>query len=374
MDALILSCGTGGGHNAAGAAVLHELQRRGHHAEMLDPYSLKSDRTALRISHTYVGMVQRSPAVFGAVYHLGNAYRRLPFRSPVYHLNKRMIPVMQDYLSRHHFDAVVMPHLFPAEIFTALRNAGLPCPKTVFVATDYTCIPFTEETDCDGYVIPSPELTGEFSARGIPAERLHPFGIPVEKAFSSPMTQQEAKCALGLDAEKKYILTFGGSMGAGCLRQVISLLLEHYDADKVQVITVCGSNRRLYDALYEEYGNTVRILSYTDRMPEYMRACDLIVCKPGGLSSTEAAVTGTALVHLSPISGCEDRNMSFFSAHGMCAAVTNPAETLTTVCDRLLLSDEREAMLQKQRACINPHAAADICDYLEKLCASPQSL
>ena len=40
MEALILSCSTGGGHNAAARAVKEELLRRGHNAVMLDPYTL----------------------------------------------------------------------------------------------------------------------------------------------------------------------------------------------------------------------------------------------------------------------------------------------------------------------------------------------
>lgn len=43
MEALILSCGTGGGHNAAGYAVKEELERRGHNVKMLDPYTLKGN-------------------------------------------------------------------------------------------------------------------------------------------------------------------------------------------------------------------------------------------------------------------------------------------------------------------------------------------
>ena len=71
MDALILSCGTGGGHNSAGKAILQELERRGHHAEMLNPYSLRSERLSEKIDSTYISTVQHVPDVFGAAYKLG---------------------------------------------------------------------------------------------------------------------------------------------------------------------------------------------------------------------------------------------------------------------------------------------------------------
>ena len=190
MDALILSCGTGGGHNAAGYAVREELERRGHNVTMFNPYTLRSDRLAAGIDRTYIGVVQRMPAVFGAAYHLGDLYRKLPFRSPVYFANRAMADTMQEYLSQHRFDLILFPHLFPGEILTELKNRGTALPPVVFLATDYTCIPFTEEINCDAYVIPTAELRDEFIARGLPAERLYPLGIPVASACSAPMTRE----------------------------------------------------------------------------------------------------------------------------------------------------------------------------------------
>ena len=124
MDALIFSCGTGGGHNAAGKALLEELQRRGHHAVMMNPYDLKSLRLSGGIDKTYISAVQNVPKAFGTAYKLGNLYRKLPFRSPVYFVNHAMIKTMEEYFSRHHYDVVIMPHLFPAEILTNMKNHG----------------------------------------------------------------------------------------------------------------------------------------------------------------------------------------------------------------------------------------------------------
>ena len=172
MDALILSCGTGGGHNSAGKAVLEELERRGHHVTMLNPYTLKSEKLSSGIDQTYISTVQHAPDAFGAVYKIGDLYRRLPFRSPVYFVNHAMDSVMQEYFAEHHTDIVLMPHLFPAEIMTNMKLHGMQIPKTMFIATDYVCIPFTEETQCDAYVIPAADLAEDFSGRGIPAEKL----------------------------------------------------------------------------------------------------------------------------------------------------------------------------------------------------------
>lgn len=67
MDALIMSCGTGGGHDAAAKALEEELLRRGHAVCRINPYTLKSEKFAHKIDQSYIKLVQRVPKAFGAV-------------------------------------------------------------------------------------------------------------------------------------------------------------------------------------------------------------------------------------------------------------------------------------------------------------------
>ena len=113
MEALILSCGTGGGHNAAAAAIANELRSRGHQVEILDPYALVGDRLAITISNAYIRLVQKLPGAFGCLYFIANLVRKLPFVSPVYLINRKMSKYMHQFLAKRHFDVIVMPHLFP---------------------------------------------------------------------------------------------------------------------------------------------------------------------------------------------------------------------------------------------------------------------
>ena len=103
MRVLILSCGTGGGHNAAASAMKEALESRGHSADVLNPYALKTNKLAKIIDVVYVRLVQISPTLFGCVYKIGDAYRRLPWRSPVYFVNAQMVPVMDKYLKENKF-------------------------------------------------------------------------------------------------------------------------------------------------------------------------------------------------------------------------------------------------------------------------------
>ncbi len=369
MDALILSCSTGGGHNAAGAAIKEELLARGHHVEMLDPYALISRKLAVKIGNAYVKLVQRAPRLFGVVYTLGGLVRNMPGKSPVYYANIRVAKRLEEYLKENHFDIIFMPHLFPAELVTCLKRQGVAVPLTVFVATDYVCIPFTEETDCDFYIIPGEMQAADFVKRRLPKEKLLPFGIPVSRAFDAKISKEEAKAALGLPLEKKYFLLTGGSIGAGNIRKAIRILHAYFRKEEPdgKLIVVCGSNKRLYRQLKFFYRDRIILLERTKQMALYMKASEIFISKPGGLSSTEAAVVGMPYIHITPIPGCESYNMRFFTKNGMSIGVKHMRLQLRRAVRKLQNEDAVLRMQEKQKHNVSVCARQRICDWAEEL-------
>lgn len=368
MEALILSCGTGGGHNSAARALAEEMQRRGHQVRVLNPYTLYSYELAQRIDSSYISMVQKKPRLFGAVYRAGQLYRKLPVRSPVYYVNRGMVPIMNNYLHKHPFDVIITTHLYPAEILTNLRDRNLPIPKTIYVSTDYVCIPFTEETECDAYVIPAQDLAADYVQRGIPAEKLHPFGIPTGRAFARPETKAQARARLHLDPDKRYILVAGGSMGGGTIRKTIRALKKAVSGyPEAVLLIVCGNNRNLYEELVPQQSRNLVVVGHTGDMAGHVRAADLFVTKPGGLSSTEAAVCGVPLLHAAGIPGCETYNARYFAAHGMSVACKNPADTAAHVKEWLEHPETGTEMVRRQHELVDGAAAVRICDFAQAL-------
>lgn len=371
VDALILSCGTGGGHDSAAKAILEELYARGHRAIMLNPYTLRSQELAQKINSTYISMVQNTPRLFGAVYTAGQLYRKLPCRSPVYHVNHLMTPIMKAYLSAHAYDIIIMTHLYPAEILTNMKNRDMKIPKTVFVSTDYVCIPFTEETACDAYVIPAQDLASDYVGRGIPEDKLHPFGIPTNSAFSTSLSKEEARRRLRLDPHRKYILTAGGSMGGGSIRETMEALMAGVSqCQDVSLIVVCGNNKELYHTLTDQRPKNTVIVGYTEQMADYMRASDLFVTKPGGLSSTEAAVCGIPILHTAAIPGCESYNAEYFRTHGMSQVCHDPQQLMALAMGLLSDPAQCQAMVARQHAMLDGSARARICQFAQQLAES----
>ena len=176
------------------------------------------------------------------------------------------------------------------------------------IETDYTCIPFWEETDCDYYIIPHYELIDEFAAKGIPRERLKPYGIPVRPAFSDQSDRQKARVRCRIPKHAQVYLIMSGSMGFGKIQLFVAELLRTRKPGEY-VVVICGNNRRLQKILLAEFGKQegVQILGYTEKIADFMAAADVLFTKPGGLTTTEAAVKGIPIVHTRPIPGCETK-------------------------------------------------------------------
>ena len=102
-----------------------------------------------------------------------------------------------------------------------------------------------------------------------------------------------------------------------------------------------------------------------------MAVAEILISKPGGITSTEAAAYGIPLIHTSPIPGCETRNAAFYASRGMSIRVSTQAQLLDAV-EKSSQKDIASQMLQAQHAEINPNAAADICSFAEQ-CADEGS-
>lgn len=366
MKVLILSCNTGQGHNAAGNALVEYFSDRGDICEMRDALEFASKKTSSIVSNTYINLTTHSPIIFGLAYYAGGKISSDKHKSVVYGANTRYANRLGRYIIQQKFDAVVMPHLFPAEAVTYLRRKHkLEDVKLYAVATDYACIPFWEETELDYYFIPHEDLLAEFVKRGVPREKLIPTGIPVSKCFARSSDKTKARLRLNLPEEGRIFLLMTGSMGFGNV-QLISDKLLPLCTNKDRIIIMGGNNTKLKEKLRRRYieESRVSVLDFTREVDWYMQACDVLFTKPGGLTSTEAAVRNVPLIHTAPIPGCETINAAFFQKKGLSYCLKNMGNLEKFIND---LSDEtiKENMLDAQRREINPLAGKDICDFVE---------
>lgn len=368
MKVLILSCNTGQGHNTASRAVLEELTARGIECEIRDALAFDSRFVSDAVSNIHAKAAIHIPKAYGMGVRAAKLMDEMSKKRSVCYLsNLSYANKLYRYIVENGYDTVVLPHVFPSEAMTRIRRHIDPllAVRTYFIATDYSYPPFLKETNLDTYFIPHEDLRADFEAAGVPGEKIAVTGIPVSERFREPTTKAEARAELGLPADGRILLVMTGSMGYGNTEELTASLLQKIPAH-TYVLVMGGNNEKMKARLRAAYAGDDRlmVLDYTKKVSLYLSASDLLFTKPGGLSSTEAAVRGIPLLHTKPIPGWEEDNIRFFRTHGM-SDYGADTEALVTKCLFLLSNPHRcEEMLRCQKATINPFAARDIVDRL----------
>ena len=333
MKIAILSCNTGGGHNAAAAALAEELAARGHESKTYNTLDFLPKGAADLISRGHDFAYRYTPKLYGA------GYRREEKRpSPLLYENSiRGIGPLYEALMDLGADAAICVHVFPAMMMTELQ--------------------------LDGICIPHPALTPEFEAAGLPRERIYATGIPIRRQFCRMPDRAAARRQLSLDNCRHVFTLACGSMGAGPLRSTaacIAGLLGHDD----MLVAVCGSNQRMHRQMIDDFVDNprVRVLGFTDQMCAYMQASDLLISKAGGLTTAEAVASRTPLLYLNAVPGCESRNIGFMTGRGYALAVENDEELTPLLSGVISGAIDPTAMLRRREEQFPQNAAAAICD------------
>lgn len=364
LKILILSCGTGGGHNSAALAIQEALLEKGIKADFIEYLDIISKRLKNGVNKLYISSTRKQGKVFKKVYKLGELYSKTRFKSPVYGLNYLNKRKLYKYIEENEYNYIITTHLFAAQALTAIKKEH-PI-HFIAVATDYVCIPFWEETNPDYFIIPSEELKESFTSKGIQPEKLLPFGIPVAKQYRMELSKEETKLKLGLEKGKRYILILSGSMGFGNILQMIKELVQ--EIQDIIFIVSCGNNKKLLDKLNTDFieDNRVIALPFVNNISEYINASELVLTKPGGLTTTEIAVTRTPFIHTNPIPGCENYNAEYFEKKGMSIKCDTIIDVIESIKELLGNRELRDKMIKNQKENVSKDTCNKIIEIVLK--------
>lgn len=364
---LILSCNTGEGHNSAARALKGCFEAQNISCEIRDALAFWSPEKSKIISKGHVFIYRKMPKLFGVSYRFEeNHPPKKGDDSLIYELVIKGCDSLREYLSENKYDAIICTHVFSAMMVTELKKRSKCSVKSYFIATDYTCSPGVSQTSLDRYFIPHKKLIPEFMDNGLPESKLIPSGIPVRMDFYKKTDPDKAKDLLSLPRNKKIVLLMCGSMGCGPIKTLAEYLPQQIPSDSLLAV-ICGNNRRLYKALTKySLPDNMRVLGFTSRMPLYMDAADLILTKPGGLSSTEAAVKALPMLFIDAVPGCETRNFEFFIKNGFADMRDSVLGLCDAVCELLENEEKLKKMSKNLKSEFSGCAVQSISEYIIK--------
>jgi processive 1,2-diacylglycerol beta-glucosyltransferase len=370
MRILIATVTAGGGHLAA-AAALNEawgVLRPGDVVERLDLSKFFSPLHRKIHADGYVKLVEHAPELWGMLFaktdnpkvarRINRIQQLFPSRSRV-----RFARFVKQFKP----DAVLCTHYAPLEVLGQMRTKGESRRKTsvaqsplcVSVVTDFEAHALWMDPGVDLYCVAADETKARLVSRGAPAENVVATGIPISAKFSSKLGARAVRKTLGLRDDLPVLLVLSGGFGMGPVAEILAEL-DKATGD-FQTVVVCGRNEELRRELAgQDHKHPTRVLGFASNMHELMAVADLIVTKPGGLTSSEVLAMGKPLLIVDPIPGQEAANSDFLLERGA-AAKANRVEDLPFRVEQLLGSKKLVEMAKAAKALGRPRAAQAIC-------------
>lgn len=340
---------------------------------VVDSYKYAALAMSRVVSDGYLQMVKTVPQMYRYIY--GRAERATeagPFRTWAHQFAAGNL---RPLIASERPDAVVCTHAFPCGVMAEYKRTYGDAPPVYGIVTDFAVHGFWMHGNVDGYAVATDAIRRKMVARGLRADRIRVSGIPVHPRFAKNGESRHAlRARLGVPAGRRLVVIMGGGLGLGPIETMIRSL--DGAGAPVCAVVITGRNAKLEAraaAAARVVGYPVRVLRFVDNVDEYMHAADLLLTKPGGLTTAEALVAGVPMVLFKPLPGQEERNVRYLTEGGAAVCPTTPKALHAAI--RELLSDEDRLM--RMRAAIaraaRPNAARDVARDIVALTATEEA-
>ena len=292
MKVLILSVTAGYGHHATAQAIGDMLKNKGAEVDTLDVYAYISNLIKTTIDKGYLFSSKHMQTLYRLVYQLAENNGASYFSSApsiINIINALGATKFARVISDREPDVIICTHVFAAQMVDELKKRKkLADIMTIGIVTDYTLHPYWEDVPRVQYIVTASELlTYRCVQRGVPRERILPFGIPVHPKFNLRLDRRAAAEELGIDPDMHTILLMGGSMGHAEHVKTIEKIVQI--GMPFQMLVVCGNNKKMqmhvekFAARYN--GNCIiRPYGFVHNVEVMRIASDCIISKPSGLT------------------------------------------------------------------------------------------
>ena len=374
---LVLSASVGAGHLRAAQAVELALREVVPDATVRNVDVLELTNAPFRRMYGkfYLDLVNKAPHVLGYFYDLldqpsrsgNNRTDRL--RLAIEKLNlRKFIGLVKD----KPWDLVINTHFLPAEIIASFRRKGeLSLPQAT-ATTDFETHRLWVNQPCDRYFTATAEGARYLHHLGVPEGDVLVTGIPIHPVFAKPKDRGECLARHGLTGDRPILLQLSGGFGVGPIAKLYHALLDI--SRPIDLVAIAGRNEAVkqeLEAIEAPSRHRTKVLGFTDQIDELMAVADVVVSKPGGLTTSETLARGAVMAIVNPIPGQESRNSDYLLENGAAIKV-NTIGTLAYKMDSLLEDPSRLARLKANVARLaRPRAAYDVVEQSLKLLPAP---
>lgn len=334
MRAIIYTGQTGAGHTLAAQSLATELKKCGDEVIILDAFKEGGRAINKIVTKGYQRLVQNFPKLYKYLYKKFD-YESKPTEKVLSQaarfLKERLLEDIEEFKP----DLIISTHPIVTNIIGRLKDdQDIYEPVLAFI-TDYIAHDVYVKNSIDAYVVGSDYTKQTLMDRGAPENKIYTYGIPIREEFRSHEVRP--------DNDKLNILLMAGSLGTKQLKKALKNILKA-ESD-LDIVVVCGNSKSLKHSVnnlvneIEHIGKDVKVLGFTNNISELMEESDIIVTKPGGLTSTEAISKNIPIIIPYTYPGQEEENAKYLSREGL-AIETKDSIELTSLIDQLAKNPE----------------------------------
>ena len=358
----------GGGHLSAARAINDYIKNNYNDIEtkLIDCVEYVNKFINRITTKAYSDMAKIAPWAWGYVYKKSENGIIAKFSNDS---NKLMAHKLNKLIEEFKPEYVISTHPFSSQMCAYLKKKGKCNFKLATVTTDYAphdqWISYHEQVDF--FFVAHDGMKKALIQKGISEDKIYATGIPLSNRFLQHYNKKEILSEFGLQEKKKTILFFGGGkMGLGKTNtiKILEILAENFK--NLQIVAISGKNKDMnshFKEIVKATGteNSIKVLEFTDKVPELMTISDLVITKPGGLTVTESLASGLPIIIINPIPGQEEENAEFLEKNNVGIWIKkgdNLNEALTNIFSN---SAKMREMKINARLLAKKNSTADIC-------------
>ena len=317
----------------------------------------------------YKELAKKFPWAWGEVYshsqkgplaHISSASNNL--------MAKKLLKLLKEYQP----DIVISTHPFGSQMVSYLKRKALVDCTLATIMTDFA--PHDQwlvgKDYVDYYFVSHEKMRQELINSNVAENTVFATGIPLSNRFLMHFDKDEIMKSMGLNPDKRVILFFGGGefgLGRDKTVKILNSFITH--VKNHQIVAIAGKNEKMkiaFDKLVAETNSEsfVKVLAYTKQVPELMSISDLVVTKPGGLTTTESLASGLPIVAINPIPGQEEENAKFLEDEGVAIWLKKNDDYDEIIADLLADEDKLHQMKVNTKLLAKKNSTRDICDII----------
>src|SRR5579872_3402789 len=335
---LILTAGFGEGHNAAARNLRDALELASDEVkvEVLDLFESTYGSFNTVVKSAYLGVVQYAPKFWGGIYSLLDNSTFIENRLAGF---TRLKNALGDILHETQPDCVVSTYPVYAHVIQELHRDYSERPfRFITIVTDSITVNSTWfRAPSDLYCVPNEATATVLKKADVAEEKIKALGFPVSHLFTEAPSVPVNPPVFGETRRILYIINTGKKKAG----KVIDRLLDIHDTHLT--ITV-GRDAELKAKLMErteKHADRVKVLGWTNQMPQLMLTSHLVIGKAGGATVQEAIAARCPMIVNQVIPGQEEGNAELIEKFNLGAVVEKNKE----VAEAVEMAFEKKATL-----------------------------